>query len=491
MSDALINPVLDSALNKIRHNYNSICEQIKLPAEMEIDDQYAPAAIFLTNLIPIANSKILLLGEPSTGKTVLAQAVSYSTCGDPTKLKVSGHDKMTLESDFAEVDPGRLISESKLCERAASAEISEEQIFGMTSGQRKEFCDKFGIEWANVLEVRTWMKDYGCAILDELARFPEGYQNVTLDWLETGRFSHHGAECIRETGMAIATSNWPGKRSDPNSMVDAGTHKIVEALLNRFEGSVVVPSLTSDGRDDVQNKTKKNLEKSGKMNGSFDYSKLEVLSRDEIEALQKAASQIEFESELPLYLNLNLPLTAMDVCKYGGGRKSTYWMGFDQNKCLSCENYGASDPGSSQPTKEPHPCSYFYLALGPRVDQSVIKLAKAAALFLGKEKVDGELIKSIFPYVVQHRVKPTNKFRESAEYAGSMVKYIQKYLQVVDDWRESNETYIDQILFCENSNQINQLQSKNDIMARIMGDVLLNSLFESRADTYKKKLIVR
>lgn len=478
----------ETALDKIRHNYDAIAAQIILPSDLSMAGDMMPAPIFFGTLVPIANGKLLFLGEPGPAKTTLGQAVSYSTCGDKSRMKVPCSDTMSVESDFVTVDPGKLISQIQIKQKLAGAEVEKMDPSKMDLGMIKSLCDKYKIEMSAVVDPRPWLSDFGCIVIDELARAAERYQNMFLDILQFGAFKYYGLDIQRQTSMAIASSNWPGKRTDETSMVEAGTHRLVEALLNRFDISTVVPFPTYKGRSVIQDNILAGLSGTKHMDGDFDYSKLKILTPKEVQALQGAAAQITVDT---LDLNLmNVALTGIDACKHGEGSKGTYWMGFNPDKCLECECYGASGQQAQVQlgvqTAKPNPCSYFYLPLGPRVDQAVIRWAKAAALLLGRPSVDEEIVKAILPYAIQARVKPTNHFIEDAKTAGSMKSYVQQYLGVVESWMEAHEKEQLALFECKNQTALSAFNATYE--KAMQKDPTLRALYSSRVDELSKKL---
>ena len=317
---------------------------------------YASPLLFATLTSLLNHGTMLITGAPGIGKTTGAEFAGHFFTGtdleDILASEIQGHPQLTEEKMVASYDLGKLV----------------------TTGERIVIKNKF-------LE---------CAvkILDEGNRTPPDVLSIIMRLADTGKAVYGGKLLKAAQGPLYVTANY----------ADEGTFHFTPPFLDRFDVAVMV---TSPPSWDLSKIRKRGDEK---LNGDLgdavtipeglklDFEKLRAeiknIPQDEEHGVPQMNAFADF-----VYSSLRFSEAAS--ASLTRATKGNAWQ----------KNQDSSPPGHFTDS----PFNYTVNELSVRTAQAMPRYAKAFAWMNGDSKVTPAHLKTILPYMLWHKLQPTQK----------------------------------------------------------------------------------
>ncbi len=181
---------------KVKKLYNYVSKEI---LNYKQDLPRHNSAVLFSFLSALTNSSALIIGEPGTGKTTLAQFLASAF----------------TKTNYIEVENATL---------KGSPEITLEYIIGRPHlGELNQGNEK--VIWSSFVAANY-------KIIDEINRIPEFKQNILLSGLNSNNWNYLNETYTAQSGPIYATANQD----------DAGNFSIIPPLLDRFDVCVELKS---------------------------------------------------------------------------------------------------------------------------------------------------------------------------------------------------------------------------------------------------------
>ena len=344
----------------------------KVPLVQSGAKAYASPLLFATLTSLLNHGTMLITGAPGIGKTTGAEFAGHFFTGtaleDILASEIQGHPQLTEEKMVASYDLGKLVS----------------------TGER--------------VVIRNRFLDCPVKILDEGNRTPPDVLSIIMRLADTGK-AVYGGQLLKATqGPLFVTANY----------ADEGTFHFTPPFLDRFDVAVMVTSPPSWDLSKIRQRGDE------KLNGSLN----EVLNIPEglkldFEKLRKEIKTIpqEVEYDIPQmsafadFVYSSLRFSEVASANLGRATKGNAWQ-------LNQDN---ADPGHFCND----PFNYTINELSVRTAKAMPRYAKAFAWMNGDSKVTPLHLKTILPYLLWHKVQPTQKaITESKLHANDRVDFI-------------------------------------------------------------------
>jgi len=346
---------------------------IKLPTKKS--QAYNSTLLFsmLTGLTD--GGSVLLMGPPGCGKTTSAEVVGhflYDVDIDTIRAStIYGHPEQTEEKMLARPHTGKLVKE--------------------------------GIE---EIIPRPFVTA-PIHIVDEVNRLPPGKQSLLFQAIDRKKVEYCGKE-FTMSGPLFATANYS----------DAGNFEMSPPFRDRFDIALMVnePSpldyetIRAAG-DEKMGDSRENLLK---IPDEF------KLGNGEMGRIRKQIKNVKVDDEARDFLYYTV--ASIDYCEMAGTDISRMTKGSmmerPPNKAMCSEcHYGAG--GKSI-------CSMTENGLSPRTMKSVERYAKSLAWFMGKNTAGVEEFKTVMPYTMWHKLRPTNTaFDADGRYVNDRIGFVE------------------------------------------------------------------
>jgi MoxR-like ATPase len=368
------------ALEKFKQDISLIAERYFIdPSTAHGIDHYK---LTLLGLGYVLRQNTLLMGEPGFGKTSGAKVVEAVLSSLPYDLyeacQLEGHPEQTHEILVGRADMHKLI----------------------TKGEQTI--------WNLAVYLPT-------ILADEVNRLPEGKQDGLLTCIDTGRFNSALGHTLH-TGKRpfYATANYK----------DEGNTELIPALRDRFAVSIELGHTGTFHREAIRAASGRRGEISSpdltteimhalRDTGTSDEGKLGKVR----EYQQRFAKHIKGKGLQPLDAD-DLESLARKLAAPGLAQDALIFLDMLEAEMNYTPLYGLkrrSDPPDTSTHAQKLASTKCLNALSPRATLAIESYAKAIAALQGREKAAKEDIMAVAPYVLAHRIEPTEDFR--AAYA--------------------------------------------------------------------------
>ncbi len=306
------------------------------------------------------NRAVMLYGGMGANKTTLINLLGSSFMGasfeDVENTMITGHPEQTEEKMIGFFDPRQ---------------------WSRPGGTKSE------VLWTGWARSR-WK------VINEINRFPSGKQNIFLEIIQKRKISYSGETLEPGDTCYFATMN-------PDF---SSTYPLDEALLDRI--SACVPAFQPDFLCSLY-LAEREKEVWELAEG------LPRFSRDEFDSLPKEIKKIKIPSQVELcVVSLVRDFT---LCERAPGYDKTQLSGAKPSKglCTGCHYFN-----------NPEVCCWQTDdGLSDRARQDLRDFSRAFAFLLGREETSIEILRTIAPYIIWHRVTPNRSLIERPPYYGA------------------------------------------------------------------------
>src|SRR3989344_2009771 len=370
----------------------------KVPLIKPGTNAYASPLLFVTLTSLLNHGTMLLTGGPGIGKTTSSELAGPLFIGTSLEeilaSEIQGHPQLTEEKMVASYDLGKLVH----------------------TGERVVIPNKF--------------LESAVRIIDEGNRIPPDTLSILMKLVDTGKAVYGGNLLTARPGPLFVTANY----------ADEGTFQFTPPFLDRFDAAVMVTSPAPWDLRKIRNRGDE------KLNGSNleglthvnDGLKLDIPAiRKEInempEAVEYNASKVENFSDF-VYSTLRFSEAASQNIERA--TKGNAWK-------INQDNASAGHFINAPHTKTLNELTIRTMRAMPRY-------AKAFAWFNGDKEVDVSHLKTVMPYLLWHKVQPSQAaLTDNPHYHNDRIAFIEDLIKDIetqyDDFRGSpihKEVYI-------------------------------------------------
>ncbi len=370
----------------------------KIPLIQPGTSAYASPLLFAALTCLLNHGTMLLRGAPGIGKTTSAEFTGhfFSNIGLGSILpserlenilsaEIQGHPQLTEEKIVASYELGKLV----------------------TTGEREVLPTKF-------LECQV-------KILDEINRCPADILSIIMKLVDTGNAVYGGRLLKSPPGPLFATANYD----------DEGTFQLTPPFLDRFDVAVMV---TSPQPWDLKKIIKRGDEK---LNGNLE--RLLDVPEDlklDLDRIRREISNIpeEFDNEIPVATNFidffygSLRFSEAASKNLVRATKGNAWRFKDDNMPVD------NAPGNTSLGHfKDAPFNYTKSESSIRAYKAIHSYSKAFAWFSGKDYVGLADTKAILPYLLWHKIEPSQQvLTENPIFNNDRIGFIEYLIEKVD-----------------------------------------------------------
>lgn len=303
----------------------------------------------LTSLL--SHGTMLLTGAYGIGKTTGAEFAGHFFTNTPLddilQATIQGHPQQTEEKMIARYHTGKLVKD----------------------GEEEVLPRKF---------LQCPVK-----LIDEINRLDPDKWSILLRLIDTGTATYGDSLLKAVPGPLFATANY----------TDAGTFDLPPPGLDRFDVAAIVTSPQPWDLEQIYARSDEKL--NGSLPTLLEVPKHLAMSQEDFAAVRKEITALPKEDHLDTYVNFVLATIRFSEAAS------------DDIARMTKGNAWANTSIGQHFTD--HPSSYTENELSVRTARAWQRYARALAWFAGKEKVDMESLKVMFPYVTWHKLKPSEK----------------------------------------------------------------------------------
>ncbi len=358
----------------------------KLPLIQEGTKAYSSPLLFATLTSLMHQGTMYITGAPGIGKTTAAEYAGHffgnTPYDDILEAEILGNPQLKTEDVVASLDTVKMVHD----------------------GEK--------------LVLPTNFLKCPIKIMDEVNRTPADLLSCTMKLVDIGKAVYQGVLLESPPGVLFATANY----------VDEGTFPLTPPFLDRFDVAVM---MTSPQPWDLGEIRKRGDEKLDSDLGELliipdklkpDFEKIRKQIREMPEAM-------EYDCSVPgqfadfVYGSLRFSEIASD--KLVRGTKGNAWE-MDQNNA-------ANDKELSGHFRDA-PFNYTVNELSVRTARAMMRYAKAFAWFKGKDVVEIDDLKTVLPYLLWHKVQPTEKaYGENQRYKNDRISFVEDLILKIEN----------------------------------------------------------
>ncbi len=328
----------------------------KVPLIQAGTKAYASPLLFASLTSLLNHGTMLITGAPGIGKTTGAEFAGHFFTGtgleDILASEIQGHPQLTEEKMVASYDLGKLVS----------------------TGERKVIPNRF----------------LQCAvkILDEGNRTPPDVLSIMMRLADTGKAVYGGELLKAAQGPLYVTANY----------ADEGTFQFTPPFLDRFDVAVMVTSPPSWDLNKIRKRGDEKL--NGGLGDAVTIPEGLKLDFEKLRAEIKNIPQ-DVEYDVPQmnafadFVYSSLRFSEAASASLNRATKGNAWQ----------VNQDNSPPGHFANS----PFNYTINELSVRTAQAMPRYAKAFAWMNGDSRVTPAHLKTILPYMLWHKLQPTQK----------------------------------------------------------------------------------
>lgn len=352
----------------------------KVPLIHKGTNVYASPLLFSSLTSLLNHGTMLITGAPGIGKTTGAEYAGHFFTGTPLDeilaSEIQGHPQLTEEKMVAAYDIGKLVN----------------------TGEKIVNPTKF---------LQCPVK-----IIDEGNRTPPDTISIIMKLADTGKAVYGGKLLEAKQGPLYVTANY----------ADEGTFQFTPPFLDRFDVAVMV---TSPPEWDLEKIRSRGDEK---LNGGLEEA-LQVpddlkLDFDKIRGEIKGMEQTE-EYGIP-------QMSAFSDFVYGSLRFSEAASG-NLSRATKGNAWQVNQDNATPGHFNDSPFNYTVNELSVRTAKAMPRYAKAFAWMNGDKKVEPAHVKAILPYLLWHKLQPTQKaIAEDPLYANDRIAFVEGLTQRIE-----------------------------------------------------------
>lgn len=350
---------------------------------------YNSTLLFATITSLLNHGTMLITGAPGIGKTTGCEFAGHFFSGtsldEILQAEISGNPQLKTEDVIAGLDTVKMVH----------------------NGEKLVLPTKF---------LRCPVK-----IWDEVNRTPADLVSSAMKLVDTGKAVYQGVLLESPPGPLFATANY----------ADEGTFQLTPPFLDRFDVAVMTTSpqpwdlrkIRARGDEKLNGGLKELLEIPE--GSELDFEKIRKEIKSLPEAVDRGVPAVSAFADF-LYGSLRFSEAASD--NLARATKGNAWQ----------VNQDAAPAGHFANS----PFAYTLNELSVRTVKALERYSKAFAWINGKEQVGLEDLKVVAPYLLWHKVQPTEKaLTENPKYANDRIAFIQGLLtQVESDYAELQGT---------------------------------------------------
>jgi len=354
-----------------------------LPLINEETHAYSSPLLFMTLTSLLNHGTMLLTGGPGLGKTTSSELSGPLFLGtsleEVLSAEIQGHPQLTEEKMVASYDIGKLVHE----------------------GERVVIPTKF-------LECPV-------KIIDEGNRIPPDTLSILMKLVDTGKAIYGGKVLTAKPGPLFVTANY----------ADEGNFTFTPPFLDRFDVAVMT---TSPAPWDLKKIRDRGDEK---LNGNLESLmiipeklKLDMQRiRKEIYALsQESEGEISAIEEFSDFVYSSLRFSEAASTSLSRATKGNAWR-------INQDAFMGALPGHFTEA----PFTYSLNELTIRTMKSMPRYAKAFAWFNGDDKADISHLKTVMPYLLWHKLQPTEKaLAQNPHFHNDRIAFAQELIKQIE-----------------------------------------------------------
>jgi len=348
---------------------------------------YASPLLFATLTSLLNHGTMLITGAPGIGKTTGAEFAGHFFTGTPLEeilaSEIQGHPQLTEEKIVASFDIGKLVKD----------------------GEKVVIPNRF---------LQCPVK-----ILDEGNRNPPDVLSIMMRLADTGKAVYGGQLLQATQGPLFVTANY----------ADEGTFQFTPPFLDRFDVAVMV---TSPPAWDLRKIRSRGDEK---LNGGLETAlKIPAHLQLDFDAIRKEIKDIPQSEEY------GVPqMTAFADFMYGTLRFSEA-ASSDLSRATKGNAWRVNQDNAPPGHFNDAPSTYTVNELSVRTAMAMPRYARAFAWLNGDKEVTPDHLKAIMPYLLWHKIIPTQKaLAEDPHFANDRIALVRDLVQRVEtDYTELN-----------------------------------------------------
>jgi len=353
----------------------------KIPILQEGSHAYTSPILFAALTSLMNHGTMLITGAPGIGKTTGAEFAGHFFTSTPLEqileAEILGNPQLKTEDVVASLDTVEMVHRGKKVVLPA------------------KFLQ---------CPVKIW---------DEVNRTPADLVSSAMKLVDIGKAVYQGVLLESPPGVLFATANY----------ADEGTFQLTPPFLDRFDVAVMVTSPQPWDLRDIRRKGDE------KLNGNLEQ--LLIIPEELKPDFEKIREQIR---DLPEVIEYDIPaVSSFADFVYGSLRfseiasdnlarttKGNAWQ-VDQNR---------APPGHFRDS----PFVYTTNELSVRTAKAMLRYARAFAWFKGKDKVELEDLKTVLPYLLWHKVQPTETaLTENPKYANDRISFVDGLITKIEN----------------------------------------------------------
>lgn len=353
----------------------------KIPLAADGSKAYASPLLFQTITSLLNHGTMLITGAPGIGKTTGAEFAGHFFTGTPLQeilaAEIQGHPQLTEEKMVASYDIGKLVN----------------------TGER--------------LVIPTRFLECPVKIVDEGNRIPADVLSIIMRLVDTGQ-AVYGGQLLRATqGPLFVTANY----------ADDGTFQLTPPFLDRFDVAVMVTSPPQWDLKDIRARGDE------KLNGGIE--KLLVIPDE----LKLDFGRIRREiNNMPEAEEYGIPAVSAFADFLYGALRFSEAASDSVARATKGNAWSANQNTFPQGHFADSPFTYTVNELSVRTENAIPRYAKAFAWLNGKEKVELDDLKTILPYLLWHKVQPTDKaITENPKHANDRIAFVGDLIAKVEN----------------------------------------------------------
>ncbi len=352
----------------------------KLPLITPGTMAYNSTLLFATLTSLLNHGTMLVTGAPGIGKTTGVEFAGHFFTGTPLdeilQAEILGNPQLKTEDLIASLDTVKMINR----------------------GEKEVLPTKF-----LKCPVKIW---------DEVNRTPADLVSAAMKLVDTGKAVYQGELLQSPSGPLFATANY----------ADEGTFQLTPPFLDRFDVAVMT---TSPQPWDLLKIRQRGDEK---LNG--DLEKLLVippeLKLDFAKIREEISSMTETEHE-------NFPLVSSFADFIYSSLRYSEIASDDLARATKGNAWQINQDNAPAGHFVESPFNYAVNELSVRSVKAMQRYAKAFAWINGKQRVEIDDLKTVVPYLLWHKVQPTQKaLTENAKYANDRIAFVESLVSKIE-----------------------------------------------------------
>ena len=361
----------------------------KVPIIQPGSRAYNSALLFPTLTALMNHGTILVVGAPGIGKTTGLEFAGHFFSGtsldDILEAEILGNPQLKTEDVVASLDTVKMVHD----------------------GIREVIPSKF-----LKCPVKIW---------DEVNRTPADLVSSAMKLVDTGKAVYQGALLQSPKGFLGATANY----------ADEGTFQLTPPFLDRFDIAVMTTSpqpwdlrkIRGRGDEKLNGGLDKLLEIPEELRLDFEKIRHEINSMPEIS--DNGVSLVSAFADF-LYGSIRYSEAASDSLTRA--TKGNAWQ----------VNQDSATPGHFVDS----PFTYTINELSVRTAKAMERYSKAFAWMNGKKQVELDDLKTVAPYLLWHKIQPTEKaLTENPKYANDRIAFVGNLITKIEtDYTELQGT---------------------------------------------------